>query len=104
MAYNLITFDASLPYGRLLRNMLTANESADEQMAKVFRLIQDALEGDGTSDAHYDKVMSLFAFESNTKAHAFYEELASAFSKTSGNGSVSNVRAARDQLFAKLRG
>ena len=38
------------------------------------------------------------------KAREAFLELDSAYSKTSGNGTVDSVRAARDQLYAKLRG
>ena len=60
--------------------------------------------GDGSDATHYAEVTSRFGFVSNAKAKEAFDELDSAYSKTSGDGSVSNVRAARDQLFAKLRG
>lgn len=104
MAFNHIHFDSTLPHGRILRNALTMNEQADDLLADVVSLMAAMLDGDGSQDAHYTEITSRFAFTSNAKAHAAYNELTSAFSKTSGNGSVSNVRAARDQLFAYLRG
>jgi hypothetical protein len=73
-------------------------------------------DGDGSSNIHYAEVVKRFRFgdweptqgepsdAQNAKARAAFEELDSAYSKTSGNGSVSNVRAARDQMFGKLRG
>ncbi len=82
MAFAHVYFNDQTPHGRQLRRMLN---------------------GDGSQDAHYAEVTSKFGFASDAKARAAFEELDSAFSKTSGNGSVSNVRAARDQLFAKLR-
>jgi hypothetical protein len=72
--------------------------------------------GDGSSAAHYGDITKRFGFADydstqgepseaqNLIAKAAFEELDSAYSKTSGNGSVSDVRAARDQLFSKLRG
>jgi hypothetical protein len=104
MAFNHIHFDGSLPYGRILRQALSANETADDLLADVVSLFAAMIDGDGSSDAHYTEVTSRFAFADNAQAHAAYNELTSAYSKTSGNGSVSNVRAARDQMFAYLRG
>ncbi len=113
---NHIHFDASTQYGALLRSMLRTNESADDQMQDVRDLMVQMRDGDGSSNAHYALIVKRFKFDGydptqgeptdaqNAKARACFEELDSAFSKTSGNGSVSDVRAARDQLYAKLRG
>lgn len=116
MAFNFIQFNPGSQYGRLLRSMLDANESADDQMADVRDVMIQMRSGDGSSNVHYDEVVRRFGFSDydptqgtptdaqNAKARAAFEELDSAFSKTSGNGAVTNVRAARDQFFAKLRG
>lgn len=104
MAFTHIHFDDTTQYGRLLRNMLRTNESADDQLADMVSLIQSMLDGDGSADGHYTEVTVRFGFPSNTLAHAAFNELASAYAKTSGNGAVTNSRAARDQLFAYLRG
>ena len=104
MAANHIYFNESTQYGRLLRRMLNVNEDADDSIADVRDVMIQMRDGDGSQDAHYAEVTSRFGFTSDAKARAAFEELDSAYSKTSGNGSVSNVRAARDQLFAKLRG
>jgi hypothetical protein len=73
-------------------------------------------DGDGSQNSHYANIVKRFKFADwdptqgpptdaqCAKARAAFEELDSAYSKTSGNGSVTNVRAARDQFFAKLRG
>ncbi len=60
-------------------------------------------DGDGSDETHYGDIKERFGFISLGKAKEAFEEIDSAYSKTSGNGSVANVRAARDQLFAKLR-
>lgn len=104
MAFNHIHFDENSQYGRLLRQMLRTNESADDQLADMVSLFQSMIDGDGSQDAHYTEVTVRFAFPSNAVAHAAFNELASAYAKTSGNGAVTNTRAARDQLFAYLRG
>jgi hypothetical protein len=104
MAFPHIHFDDTTQYGRLLRTMLRTNETGDDLLADVMSLIQSMLDGDGSSDAHYTEVTIRFGFPSNALAHAAFNELASAHAKTSGNGAVTNVRAARDQMFAYLRG
>jgi len=104
MAFTHIHFDDTTQYGRILRRRIRTNEDADDQLADVVALFQSMLDGDGSQDAHYAEVTSRFAFPSNAVAHAAFNELASAYAKTSGNGAVTNVRAARDQLFAFLRG
>lgn len=104
MAFNHIHFDDSGQYGRLLRTTIRTNETADELLAEIMSLFESMIDGDGSADAHYTEVTVRFAFPSNALAHAAFNELASAYAKSSGNGAVTNVRAARDQLFAFLRG
>jgi hypothetical protein len=104
VAFNHIHFNDQTQYGRLLRRMLQMSEEADDLMKDVRDVMIQMRDGDGTDAAHYAEVTSRFGFVSNIKAKEAFDELDSAYSKTSGDGSVSFVRAARDQLFAKLRG
>ena len=112
-----INYDENTEYGRLLSAMLKTNESADDQMRDVREVMVKMLDGqNGSLDAHYVRIVKLFKVEGFDPtqgeptaaqleaAHAMFSELDSAYSKTSGNGSVTDVRAARDQLFDKLRG
>lgn len=104
MAFNHIHFNDQNQYGRMLRRMLQMSEEADDLMTDVRDVMIQMRDGDGSQDAHYAELTSKFGFASDAKARAAFEELDSAYSKTSGNGSVSDVRAARDQLYAKMRG
>jgi hypothetical protein len=104
MAFNHLHFNDQTQYGRLLRRMLNKSEESDDEMNDVRDLMIQMRDGDGSVDTHYAEVTSKFGFASDAKAKAAFDELDSAYSKTSGNGSVTNVRAARDQLYAKLRG
>lgn len=117
MAFAHIHFNQSTQYGAKLRQLLDAMESSDDQLTDVVDLMTQMLDGDGSADAHYVEIAKRFAFVDYdvttggaptagqlAGAHAAYSELLSANAKTSGNGSVSNVRVARDQLYAKLRG
>ena len=105
MSFAHISFNDQLPHGRILRRFLNQAEESDDGFADVRDvIIQMCVDGDTSVEANFAEVTARFGFASNAKAKAAFDELDSAFSKTSGNGSVSNVRAARDQLFAKLRG
>lgn len=114
MAFNHISFNPSTVHGAKLRQLLNLMEQSDDLFTDVREAMIQMRSGDGSQDAHYDEVVRRFGFQDYqannvpdatqlAKARAAFEELDSAYSKTSGNGSVSNVRAARDQLFAKLR-
>lgn len=116
MAVNHIHFDRRTQYGVLLRQMLDANERGDILLASIRDMLVQMRDGDGSQDAHYENIVKRFQLldyapiqgapsaEQLQAARAMFEEIDSAYSKTSGNGSVSNVRAARDQMYAKLRG
>ncbi len=104
MAFLHIHFDDQTQYGRRLRRFLQLAEESDDAFTDVRDLMIQMRDGDGTQDVHYAEVRNRFGFASDNQARLAFEELESAYSKTSGNGSVTNVRAARDQMFAKLRG
>jgi len=104
MAFAHIHFNDQNQYGRKLRRMLQLMEEGDDLITDVRDMMIQMRDGDGSQDAHYAEVTSKLGFASDAKARAAFEELDSAYAKTSGNGSVSNVRAARDQLYAKMRG
>jgi hypothetical protein len=105
MAFSHVYFNDQLPAGRRLRSLLNKAEESDDAMADEVGTFVRMCEGDDPSqEANFAEVTARYGFTSNAKAKAAYDELASAYSKISGNGSVTDVRAARDQLFAKLRG
>jgi hypothetical protein len=116
MAFAHISFNRGTQYGSMLRDLLNTMERGDDLFADVRDVMIQMRDGDGSQNVHYAEVVKRFGFADydstqgsptdaqNAKAKAAFDELDSAFSKTSGNGSVTNVRAARDQLFAKLRG
>lgn len=98
-----IYFNDQTDYGRKLRRLLQLMEEGDDLFADVRDVMIQMRENDGSQDEHYAEVATRFGFPTSAKARSAFLELDSAYSKTSGNGSVDNVRAARDQLFAKLR-
>lgn len=104
MAFQHISFNDQTNYGRMLRRFLSKAEESDDEFTDVRDVMIQMRDGDGSQDAHYAEVTTKFGFSSDAKSRAAFEEIDSAYAKTSGNGSVSNVRAARDQMFAKLRG
>ena len=103
MANHILYNPLTSTHGKFLQRMLTSNEDADRYLRELRDAMTQMLEGDGSQDAHYSTVKTRFGFDTDATARAAYMEIDSAFSKTSGNGSVTNVRAARDQLFSKLR-
>jgi len=116
MAFAHISFNQSSQFGSKLRQLLNLMEQSDDLFTDVRDTMIQMRDGDGSQNVHYAEVVKRYGFgdydstqgsptdAQNAKARAAFEELDSAYSKTSGNGSVSNVRAARDQFFAKLRG
>jgi hypothetical protein len=104
MAFSHLHFNDQTPYGRLLRRALNMNEESDEALKDVRDLMSTMINGDGSADAHYTELTTRFGFGSDADAHAAFLETDTCYSKTSGNASVTNVRAARDQWFSKLRG
>jgi len=98
-----IFFDDQTVYGRKLRRVTQMMEESDDLLADVRDVMIQMRESDGSQDAHYAEVATRFGFDTAAKARSAFLELDSAYSKTSGNGSVTDVRAARDQLYAKLR-
>ncbi len=106
MAFTFIYFDDQTQYGRKLRRLLQMSEEADDLFTDVRDLMIQMRDGaDNAADTtNYAEVKTRFGFVSNDAARNAFLEIDSAYAKTSGNGSVTNVRAARDQMFAKLRG
>jgi hypothetical protein len=105
MAFDHISFNDQTNYGRMLRRCLTFMEEGDDLFRDVRSVMIKMCENNDPTDANnFIEVTSKFGFATNAKAKAAFDEIDSAYSKTSGDASVSNVRAARDQLFDKLRG
>lgn len=104
MAFQHLHFNDQTQYGRGLRRMLQQAEESDESQVDQISLMSLMIDGDGSQDAHYAEITVRYGFVDDASSHAAYNELQSAYSKISGNGSVTDVRAARDQLFNKLRG
>lgn len=118
MAFAHIYFDRSSQFGGKLGRLLDLMEQSDDLFTDVRDVIIQMRDGaDNAGDSsNYAEVVKRFGFggysptqgapttAQNDLARAAFLELDSAYSKTSGNGSVTNVRAARDQLFAKMRG
>jgi len=105
-AFSHIYFNDQTQYGRQLRRTLQMMEESDTALKNLRDVMIQMREGADNPEDHtnYAEITSRFGFTSNAKAREAFLELDSCYSKTSGNGSVDNVRAARDQFFAKLRG
>lgn len=95
-------FDLGSTHGPFLQRCINTNKDADRYFAELIAMMRQMLDGDGSQDQHYATIQVRFGFESVTTAHAAFLELDSAYGKTSGDDAVDHVRAARDQLFARL--
>ena len=115
MAFNHIHFNKTSQYGSRVANSLTQMENADDQQADVRDMLLQIIDGDGSQISHFDEVvkrLEVLDYVPNqavtdpqrTAARNLWLEIDSAYSKTSGDGSVLNVRSARNQLYSKLRG
>ncbi len=115
MAFLHIHFNRNNQYGSKLASSLSQMESADIAQAQQRDEILQMIDGDGSNINQFDEVVKRFEVADyvpnnvptdaqRTVARNLWLEIDSAYSKTSGDGSVSNVRAARNQLFSKLRG
>lgn len=117
MAFAHIHFDQSSQYGNKLRAVLTKMEQGDDEFADIRDVMVQMRDGaDNAGDSsNYAELVRRFGFggyaptqgaptQAQTDlARAAFLEIDSAYFKTSTNDAVSNVRAARDQLFGKLR-
>lgn len=103
MAFTHINFDSTGRHAALLRNWLTSIDAILDSGAKLMSLIPTMIDGNGSDAAHFTEVASRFGFGSTADAKAAWEEIQSAYSKVSGDGSVSSVNAALKQVAAKLR-
>lgn len=116
MSITHFVFDEGTKYGRMLRSFLTTAESSDDAFRDLRQVMIQMWNGaDGSQDAHYDVIVKEFrvggydptqgspSADQLAMAHAMFQEFDSAYSKTSGDGAVSSVRSARDQMFDKYR-
>ena len=103
MAITHLQFDDQKQHGRLLRRWLNAVESTLDDGDDIFRLLPTMIDGDGSSAAHFNEVVTRFGFPDNATAKAFWDEFQSAYSKVSGDAQVSSVNAAIKQIIAKCR-
>lgn len=113
MAISHLQFNRGTYHGNLLAQGL-ALETAREQLIKARDCMQMMIDSDGSSIAHFDKVVERFGVEGwstsgiitdamRTTAKGIWDELNSALSKITTDSQVSNTQAALLQLFNKLR-
>lgn len=89
-------------HGKFLQRVVSSVSDDDRWFKDLMAMMVQMLDGDGSQDSHYATIVTRFGFPDNGTAHAAYNELQSCYSKISGDGSVSSVRAARDQFVARF--
>lgn len=97
------TFNPSLPSGSRLRGSLNALESSRTSLINELATMTAALDGDGSSDAHFANVVAEYGFANTTVAHNAWLELNSAVSKINSDAAISGTDSALKQLFTRLR-
>lgn len=90
-------------HGKYIQRDVSANSDADRWRQELHDMLVQQLDGDGSQDSHYATIVTLYGFADQATAHAWFNEFMSCFGKTSGDGDVSSVRAARDQYCARSR-
>jgi hypothetical protein len=102
MATTHINFNDQINHGRDLRRCLQQMEESHQGLNDLLLVMAQMLDGDGSQAAHFTYITSKFGFDSDAKAKAAYEELNSLASKFNTDASVSSVRAAMAQAFARF--
>lgn len=100
---NVYAVTLSSTHGKFWQRAGSAMENDDLWLKQLVDCMTQMLDGDGSQDAHYTTMATACGFASAAIAHSAFNELMSCYSKTSGNGSVSDVRAARDQFCSRIR-
>lgn len=103
MAVTHLAFDDQTTHGRLIRRALNQIENGVEDLNDAIATMALMLSGDGSDPAHFTYLTAKFGFASDAVAKAAWEELNSVQAKLTTDSSVSNVRAAQLQAFAKFR-
>lgn len=99
---NAYKYSTTSTHGKFLARAILYANDGDRYLSELMAMLAQMLDGDGSIDAHYVTIAANFGFADTTVAHNAYNELNSFYAKTSGNGSVSSVRAARDQACARF--
>lgn len=96
-------------HGAFLQNAINASIEADRAanaalalLTEVRAIMVQMLDGDGSQDAHYSTIQARFGFSDVVTARAAFAEIDSAWGNSTNNDSRAAVKAARDQLFARL--
>lgn len=103
MAVGHLKFDDQTQHGRILRRFLNAVEETLDLGADLLAAFAQMIDGDGSQAAHFTYLTARLGTPSDAVTKSLWEELQSAYSKVSGDGSVSSVNAALKQVVAKLR-
>ena len=96
-------FNPAAQSGARLRSSLAQLEQGRNALLAELATMTADLTGDGSLDAHFTNVTTRYGFGSNEYARAAWNELNSAAFKMNTNAPVSDVKAAFDQLFTRLR-
>lgn len=97
MADNHYHFDDQKRHGRLLRASLLKLEEGRNELIGLSDCMTKMIDGDGGDASHFESHVDLFGFTTTAEAKGAYDEI------MADVGHLNNIKAALDQLFAKLR-
>lgn len=103
MALEHITFSTSTNLGAALATSLRQFENALDRLRELHATFSLMIDGDGSSSTHFTYMTSTLGTTNDAGSKALFDELSSALAKLTTNDSVTNVNAATQQLFNKLR-
>ncbi len=93
----------NLQAGNRLRTGLVQLEQGKTLLTTEQATMNADLNGDGSLDAHFDKVVTQYGFSNTADAHAAWNELNSALAKINSDTAQTSTDTALKQLFTKLR-
>lgn len=102
MASTNIQFDRSNQFGQEIKALLNAYRKVTLDGPNILAHMVHIIDGDGTQEAHFQPLVTMGVFPAAADAMAGYNELASANSKVSGDGTVDTVNTALKQACDKF--
>jgi uncharacterized phage infection (PIP) family protein YhgE len=106
MAVNHVSFNDQTHHGRMLRRILNNLEQGFDELNDFIEFFAQARDGNGSLASHFTYLTSLLETGSDAETKMLHDELQSLAGKlnTTGEGvTVTHVKDAILQVFAKLR-
>ena len=103
MAVLHLSFNRSLAHGSMLGNALNQFENGYDRLNEQLSAMALMIDGDGSSPTHFPYFTQKYGFEDDVHSQAAWNELNSLMAKLNTDASVTSVKSALEQAFAKFR-